>query len=338
MTSSQLLDHIDFAASNSFGLFAGLISAYGLIRYSREIKHLGDSISRNFYLAGVIFVLYGIFTSAFFCEFTKDVLGVQSELFRGISAVFITYLIIKGLNIFDIETRVRIVEQGRHLAQSEKLTSLGQLAAGIAHEMNNPLTNASLGIQLLKKKLGSNGEEGVLDRLNAVEKNIDHAAMIAQELLQFSRNRELDLIPLDINELIRSTLPLMKFKLNNIDIEQSLAQVPHVMGDSIRLQQVIINVLSNAVEAMPAGGKISISTSAQGNGKVEVRIADTGIGITKDNMSRIFEPFYTTKEVGNGAGLGLSISYGIIKQHHGDIKITSTAGLGSTVTIEIPEV
>ena len=142
------------------------------------------------------------------------------------AAVLITYFIIKALNIFDVETRINIEKQARHLVQSEKLTSLGQLAAGIAHEINNPLTNASVGIQMLRNKLGKESGEMSVERLNAVEKNIDRAALIAQELLQFSRQRESRFLSLNINEVITSALMLMKYKLNAVIIDPNLGPVP----------------------------------------------------------------------------------------------------------------
>jgi signal transduction histidine kinase len=247
----------------------------------------------------------------------------------------ITYFIIRALNIFDIEMRKSVEQQARRVVQAEKLTSLGKLAAGIAHEINNPLTNASLAIHTLRSKLCSGAGADVVEKLNAVEKNIDRAAVIAQELLHFSRQKESEFIPLNINNVISSSLTLMKHKLKAVAVEQNLALVPDIMGDAGKLEQVFINVLSNALEAMPEGGRISISSS-QRDGMVEVNIADTGVGIAEENLSRVFDPFFTTKEVGSGTGLGLSITYGIIQQHHGLIKLSSAVGQGTTVTIKIP--
>ena len=257
--------------------------------------------------------------------------------FPGGRAVLITFFIISALNIFNVETRKRIEQQTRHLVQAEKLSSLGQLAAGIAHEINNPLTNASLGIQTLKGKFrdGIATEKELADKLEAVERNIDRASAIAQELLQFSRQRVSEFVPLDINNVIKGSLTLMKHKLNSAVIEQDLSLVPEVLGDPGKLEQVFINVLANAEEAMREGGRLSISTKLR-KGMIEASIIDTGTGIAEENLSRVFDPFYTTKEIGSGTGLGLSICYGIIHQHRGSMKISSAVGQGTTVTITIP--
>jgi two-component system NtrC family sensor kinase len=174
-----------------------------------------------------------------------------------------------------------------------------------------------------------------VEKLNAVEKNIDRASMIAQELLQFSRQRETEFIPLNVNTVINGSLTLLEYKLKNIDLVQDLAPLPEIMGDRGKLEQVFINIISNSLEAMPEGGKITLSSS-QKNGMIQVRVADTGPGIAEENQSRVFDPFFTTKEIGSGTGLGLSICYGIIKQHHGRIEISSIVGRGTVVTVKIP--
>jgi two-component system, NtrC family, sensor kinase len=334
-TNMLFLRHIETGARNTFGLIGGFATAYGLITYSHEIKNLSNYIARNLFFAGVVFAFYGVFASNYFSNFAYFVLPVPAEIFRGGSAVLITYFVVKALNIFDVETRRRIEQQTRQLVQAEKLSSLGQLAAGIAHEINNPLTNVSLGIQTLKGRLNSGAENEIMDKLNVMERNIDRASAIAQELLQFSRQKEFEFVPLNINNVIKGSLTLMKHKLSAVAIEQDLASVPDVMGDSGKLEQVFINVLANAAEAMGEGGRISLFT-AHHNGMVEACITDSGPGIKAENISRVFDPFFTTKEIGSGTGLGLSICYGIINQHHGSIQVSSTVGLGTTVTIKIP--
>ena len=333
----QFLRQAAIGARHTFGLAGGLLTAFGLVAYSHELKHLSRSVSRKFSYAGVTFMFYAIFAGVFSSSFTLFRLPVPVELLRGLSAVLIAFFIIKALNIFDIEMRQNIELQTRRIVQAEKLTSLGQLAAGIAHEINNPLTNASLGLQTLKNRLKSAdpGSE-LVEKLDAVERNIDRASVIAQELLQFSRQRDSEFAPVDINGVLRGALTLLQYKLRDIKVQQDLAGLPEVMGDRGKLEQVFINLLSNAVEAMPGGGTISIMT-ARADAGVRVRIEDMGTGIPKKNLTRVFDPFFTTKETGTGTGLGLSICYGIIKDHHGTIDITSAEGKGSTITITIPE-
>jgi len=320
----------------SLGLSAGLVTSYGLITYTYKTKNLSMAVSANFLYAGIAFAFYGIFGGIFVFHTDSFDLHLIASFLRGVSAAFISFFILHALNIFNIETRKKIEQQSRILVQSEKLSSLGQLAAGIAHEINNPLTNASLGIQTLKKKLmGGNVKPEVVKKLEAVEKNIDQASVIARELLQFYHTGGENLAPVNINKVIDGSLTLLTYKMKNIDLERNQESVPDIMGVHGKLVQVFVNVLSNSVEAMPKGGRIRIAT-VQKNDQVQVSVTDTGSGIAKENLSRVFDPFFTTKEIGRGTGLGLYLSYGIIHQHHGVIEIDSTEGKGTTVIIKIP--
>jgi signal transduction histidine kinase len=331
----QFLRQASIGVRYTFGLMGGALTAYGLIAYSREIGHLSRFVARRLRYAGVTFVFYSVFAGVFSSSFTLFRLPVPVEILRGLSAILITYFIVKALNIFDIEMRKKIEQQSRRIVQAEKLTSLGQLAAGIAHEINNPLTNASLGIQTLRNRIDSGAGGDVAERLDAVERNIDKASAIARELLLFSRQKEGEYVPLNINAIIRGALTLLEYKLKAVSVHAELGDVPNIMGDPGRLEQVFINVLANSVEAMPKGGRLTITTGFDGR-SVHVRVDDTGSGISDDHLSRVFDPFFTTKEVGAGTGLGLSICYGIVKQHNGTIELTSGVGKGTTVTIGLP--
>ena len=161
----------DMRARNTFGLIGGLMTAYGLIAYSREVKNLSFPIARNLHYAGVIFIFYAIFAGLVSSYAILPWLPMRIEIFRSISAILIACFIIKALNVFDIETRKKLEQQLKRLAQSDRLVSLGQLAAGIAHEINNPLTNASLNVQILKNRLeNSAGDKNILQKLEAIEK------------------------------------------------------------------------------------------------------------------------------------------------------------------------
>jgi signal transduction histidine kinase len=329
----RLARSASIGARYTFGFVGSILAAYGLTSYSHEIKDLSRTAARNLSYAGISFGFYAVFAGVFSSDFTLLRPPVPVEVLRGASAVFITYFIVKALNIFDIETRKKIEQQARRIVQAEKLTSLGQLAAGIAHEINNPLTNASLGIQMLKGRLS--GDASVIGKLDAVEKNIDRAASIARELLQFSRQQEEEFMPVNINAVIRAALTLLEYKMKSVTVREELGPLPDVMGDPGKLEQVFINVLSNAVEAMPNGGRITIRTVFDGR-NVRIGVEDTGPGMVEEHLSRVFDPFFTTKNVGAGTGLGLSICYGIVKHHKGSIEVTSAPGKGASVTIKIP--
>jgi signal transduction histidine kinase len=326
----------DMRARNTFGLIGGLITAYGLTAYSRETKNLSIPISKNLHYAGIVFIFYSVFAGLVSSFSLLPGLLIRVEVFRSISAILIACFIIKALNIFDIETRKKLEHQLKRLAQSDRLVSLGQLAAGIAHEINNPLTNASLNVETLKNKLKSCcGYDDILNKVDAIGRNVDKASTIAKELLQFSHQRELEFIPLNVNDVITSVLTLLKYKLKGITIHENLADIPDVMADHRKLEQVFLNILSNSIEAMPDGGDIYIATSSS-DGRVNVQACDTGVGIPEENLSKVFDPFFTTKEIGAGTGLGLSICYSIIHQHNGSIEMASTLEEGTTAIVKFP--
>jgi signal transduction histidine kinase len=332
----NFLQKADVLSRNTFGFAGSLVTAYGLATYSKEVKKLSPIVSKNLYYAGIAFVFYGIFAGVIASHSVVPILSIPVEVIRAISAVIIACMIIKALNIFDIETRKKLENHLKLLAQSEKLASIGQLAAGIAHEINNPLTNASLSIQTLKGRLKHNSEDkDFIQKLDAVERNVDRASIIAKELLQFSRERETELIPVNINKTIAGALTLLSHPLKNISVHHNMSEAPEIMGDPRKLEQVFINILNNAVEAIRGEGSISINTMHD-DGLVTIEITDTGQGIGEEVLSRVFDPFFTTKEVGAGTGLGLSICYGIISQHNGAIEISSVPQKGTTVTIKLP--
>lgn len=335
-TTLFVLRQAEIGVRYTFGFTGALLTAYGLIAYSREVRTLSPSVSKMLLYAGSTFISYAVFAGIISTSYFIPTIPIPIELFRTISAFFITYFIANALNIFDIETRKKIEQQSRRLVQIEKLTSLGQLAAGIAHEINNPLANASLGIQSLKKwSLAHPDSECLVKKLDAVERNIDRASAIAQELLHFSRQQECEVAPLNINTVVQSTLTLLQYKLKPATVIQSLKAAQQVMGHQGKLEQVFINILSNSIESIVGGGTISISTDVQG-GMVIAKVVDSGFGIEPENHSRLFDPFFTTKDIGSGTGLGLSICYGIIRQHQGTIEIESEPGKGTEVTIKLP--
>jgi len=232
----------------------------------------------------------------------------------------------------DITDKIHLQQQ---LLTSEKLASLGLLSAGVAHEINTPLTGISSYIQMLQKKLTDTHYAQILEK---VEAQTDRVAKIIKNLLTFARSpSEAAFQRVDLKQSLEEILSLIDYKLKNMKIRLvlELDPVPPVYAQGERLQQVFINIILNALDAMPGGGELRIGLKAAGGAAV-VRISDTGTGIKPEHRSRIFDPFFTTKGVGKGTGLGLSISYAIVKEHDGRIDVQSEAGRGSTFTITLP--
>ncbi len=223
----------------------------------------------------------------------------------------------------------------KQIIRSEKLATLGKLAAGIAHEINNPLGNISLYAQMLIQKVK---DKKAKKKLRIIEEQANQAARIVKSLLEFSRQMEPKFRDVNLNEVVSKTLEILQpqISINNIKVIKNLNKtLPEVKADPAQIQQVLVNIINNAIESMPGGGTLIIDTRRR-DGEVEISITDTGEGIPEENLSKIFDPFFSTKGVGKGTGLGLSVSYGIIERHGGRIEVESEVGVGSTFRIILP--
>jgi len=224
----------------------------------------------------------------------------------------------------------------RQIGRSEKLASIGRLAAGVAHEINNPLTGVLTFAHLLRQKVNMDDQDR--QDLDLIIRETTRAAEIVRGLLDFARERPALKEPLDCNEVIRRTLRLLGNQkvFQQIAIVEDLADdLPRVDGDMNQLQQVLLNLSLNACEAMPGGGTLSVRTSAR-DGRVWIEVTDTGCGIKEEHLESVFEPFFSTKPAGKGTGLGLSVSYGIVRQHGGSLEVDSVEGRGATFTLILP--
>ena len=235
----------------------------------------------------------------------------------------------------------RLRENQEQLIQAEKLTSLGQMAASIAHEVNNPLAGVLVYTQLLAKKINSNkfSEEVALDYLTKMETELTRSTRLIRNLLDFARQSPPALREVNANEVLERALDLAghSAELQHIQVIKELdPSLPTLMADFDQLQQVCTNLIMNAIQAMPDGGKLTIRTSADSDGQLRIAIQDTGCGISKENQRKLFTPFFTTKSKGKGVGLGLAVAYGIIQRHHGRIEVQSKEGEGTTFTIYLP--
>ncbi len=226
------------------------------------------------------------------------------------------------------------------LMQSEKMAGLGRLAAGVAHEINNPMSGIMLYANFVQEDLGE--EHPSNKDLKTIIHEAERCKVIVGDLLEFSHQKTYDMSPVDLNEVIQKTLGVLQNQpsFHNIDIILNLTDsLAPIMGNSIRLNQVIMNILVNAAQAMDGNGSLTIQSRTRANQDInEIIINDTGPGIPQKTLEKIFEPFFTTKETGEGTGLGLSVSYAIVKEHKGNIRAASTPESGTTFTLRFPAV
>jgi PAS domain S-box-containing protein len=219
-------------------------------------------------------------------------------------------------------------------AHADKLASVGQLAAGVAHEINTPLANVMLVAESLRRR---SRDPWVLSRLDTMTEQIDVAARIVRSLLDFARRTEPHVTDLDLVDVAKDSVAFLRGKQSpDVEIEETYSAVPvPVAGDRGQLMQVLTNILNNAYDAMDGSGQIRISVRRQGS-RAEVEIVDNGPGIPPESLPHIFEPFYTTKPEGHGTGLGLAICHGIVHSHHGSIVGRNVPGAGAAFVVSLP--
>ena len=233
----------------------------------------------------------------------------------------------------DVTEKVKLENQ---LLQAEKLTSIGLLAAGVAHEVNTPLAGISSYTQMLLASTSpSDSRREVLEK---IEKQSFRASEIVNNLVNFARVSDSDFGEVNLNSLMLETLSLLEHQLRSNSVEVSLSldpSLPCTVGHGGKLQQVFVNLFMNAQDAMPSGGQITVRSYCEKSGIV-VEVADTGEGISQEVVSQIYDPFFTTKDVGKGTGLGLSVCYGILQEHSGSIQVQSRVGEGSKFMVNLP--
>jgi signal transduction histidine kinase len=229
-------------------------------------------------------------------------------------------------------------KRSAELVQAKKLAALGRLTSGVAHELNNPLNNISTSLQILIEELEENNLEYKKRLLINAEKEVDRGKNIVKALLEFSRERSFSLKWMNFKYLVNSAIKLIRSEMpDNIKIEMDVPEDIEINVGPQRIERVLINLIQNAAQAMNNGGKITIKARKQTDkGGICFKVQDTGHGIPAENLPTMFDPFVTTKDVGKGSGLGLSITYGIIEQHGGKIRVSSEVGKGTTFSCFLP--
>jgi signal transduction histidine kinase len=235
--------------------------------------------------------------------------------------------------IDDVTERAELEQR---LVQTDKLSSIGLLAAGVAHEVNTPLAVISTYAQMLTKQI--QGDDPKSKMLEKIAKQTFRASEIVNSLLNFSRTSKTEFEDMDVNRVVRETLSLIEHQLEKAGVKVELdaaLPLPPVRGNFGKLQQVFLNLFLNARDAMDEGGTLLVRTT-EGDGHARIQVSDTGRGIVADDLARIYDPFFTTKGAKKGTGLGLAVTYGIIREHGGTIDVKSTPGKGTTFTVDLP--
>lgn len=235
----------------------------------------------------------------------------------------------------------QLVRLGRHLALSEKLASVGTLAAGVSHEINNPIGVITNKVQILRYRVQDHDPpEKLLAELDVIDKHARRVAQITAGLLQFSREAPFELRPVDVPQLLREAADLVRVPFRSAEVElhceaRALPEGVVLRGSANHLLQVLINILLNAKDASPAGSVVTMDDVLE-DLELVLRIRDHGTGIQPEHLAKVFDPFFTTKDVDKGTGLGLAISHGIVERHQGRIEVESEVGRGTTFRIVLP--
>lgn len=277
---------------------------------------------------------------------TKDEIGLLANSFNAMSGELKQYKEKMEHWTRSLEDEVQkktaeILRAQEQLSNAEKLASLGRMSAGVAHELNSPLTGIVTFAHLMLKRIPEENTQDIED-IKVIIDQAERCSRIVKGLLGFARRTASEKVKVNINTLIENTLSMMRnqTKFHNITFDVQLSKsLPEIVIDPNQIQQVFLNLLLNAADAMEEKGNISIASrliEQDGGKSVEIEFSDTGPGIPEDISGKVFEPFFTTKPVGKGTGLGLAVSYGIIKKHEGKIFLKSGDGKGAHFFIQLP--
>lgn len=336
LSETEFLAWVDWNSRNFFAVPGTILTGSGFLLYAHHLQTLSRRGAGNFIGAGLAFLVYGILAGLLPSDAVLGQLPVQ--FWRGLAAFIILHFIMHALHIFLEERDGLINERLQRASREEKLGAVGRLAAGIAHEVNTPLANASLQLDMLRRDAEYDAlPDGIRQRLHKIERSLDKSSRIAGELLSLTDQRQPDTFrePVKLAAAADNAWQELKNTANHRLVNQ-LDQNLAIYGLPRKIEQLFSNLLRNAIDATPEGGAIIIQGSEQRD-RIVVRVLDTGEGINAGNQQLLLEPFYTTKAAGKGVGLGLAICHGIMAQHDGTLEIAPRRDTpGAMVTLVFP--
>lgn len=319
---SSFYEILDYVVRNFLGFPSGLIAGLAIIIYAASLKNISSKGSKNFYFSGLWLILYAVSTGLIPTDMHVTFFSVNIIIVRALTAFGLLFFLIKALRTFDIEQYNIIEKQINSIAEAEKMASLGKLAAGIAHEVNTPLTKASLNIELMKNNLEKDNykDHTLYRRIDNIEKNIDNASKIAKELLYFSRTQDEEFQRVPLKEIVENALSLLQSNMSKVEVKISVSKNLYIDCIPWKIEEVFVNNIMNSLEAIEYKGWIKIAAQ-KAQAEIKVLFEDSGEGISDEIAGKLFEPFFTTKKPGKGTGLGLYICYDIMQKHNGEIKV-----------------
>ncbi|GAB4540647.1 MAG: ATP-binding protein [Thermodesulfovibrionia bacterium] len=306
------------------------------------IQSLINTSQKIFITSGIFLIIVGFFIAEYLSRMVaKPLKQLENSMQKFANGEFSFIPVIsrdkelmslsKAFNTMLVELELR----QRHLIQSEKLASLGTLLFGVAHELNNPLNNISTSCQILREELETADPEFKKELLSQIESETDRARDIVRSILDYSKTGTREVV--NISNLVREAIKFIKAEVPpKVELALEIPEDITVKADPQQLKQVFLNLIKNSIEAMDGEGKVTISAKHH-HPHIEIRVTDTGKGMSQEVLSKIFDPFFTTKEGGKGYGLGLFVTQNIIKEHGGTIDVQSSPGHGTTFLIRLPE-